>query len=166
LAFEAKELDVMRRPPRSPHEPVLSPFVVYRTLLTAVLMTVGAVGLFDYEYSKDLAAGVSRQVALTEAQTITVTTVVFFQIFYMLNCRSLKGTIFQIGIFSNWTIYVGVAVLVSLQAVFIGTPLFNRVFGSAPIGVRELLLAAFVGASILPVISFEKWWRKRAPKRS
>src|SRR5690606_15160677 len=41
LAFEAKEPDIMQRPPRPPNEPVLSKFVIARTLLVAVLMTAG-----------------------------------------------------------------------------------------------------------------------------
>ncbi len=161
LAFEAKEPDIMRRPPRPPHEPVLSQFVIVRTLLAAVLMAAGAIGIFSWEYSKDLANGLPVQLALPQAQTTTVSTVILFQIFYMLNCRSLKGSVFKIGVLSNPAVFIGVGLLVVLQLGFVFTPLLNRVFGSTPIELSELWLAALVSSSILPVVAIEKWWRTR-----
>jgi Ca2+-transporting ATPase len=162
LAFEAKEPDIMNRPPRSPREPVLSRFVVYRTVFAAIFMTAGAIGLFHYEYSTDLADGVDATEALAQAQTMTVTTVIAFQIFYMFNCRSLKGSIFKIGIFSNVTVFIGVGALLVLQGLFIYAPILNGVFGSAHIRPSDLVRALLVGATILPIISVEKWLRGRA----
>lgn len=162
LAFEAKEPDIMLRQPRSPKEPILNSFVIFRTLLTAVLMAAGAIGLFQYVYSKDLQAGVPTSLALSQSQTITVSTVILFQIFYMLNCRSLKGSILKIGLFSNPTVFVGVVVLLLLQLAFIFTPFLQGVFGSSPLELNDLWLATLVGASVLPLISIEKWWRARA----
>ncbi|MCA3006222.1 MAG: HAD-IC family P-type ATPase [Phycisphaerales bacterium] len=157
LAFEAKERDVMQRPPRKPGTPVLSPFVIGRTFLAAVLMTAGCVGLFLYEYN---AAGRTAE-ALSKAQTMGVTTVIMFQIFYMLNCRSLKGSIFSVGLFSNKTVYIGIVSLLALQAVFIYAPFMHAIFGSAPLSAKDLGLAVLVGAVILPVISIEKALRSR-----
>lgn len=161
LAFEAKEPNLMQRPPRSPHEPVLSKFVIFRTLLVAFLMATGAIGLFQYAYLKDIAAGVSTSLALAEAQTITVCTVILFQIFYMINCRSLMGSVFKIGLFSNPTVFIGIGVLLLLQLAFVFAPFMQRVFGSSSIKLHDLMLAALVGASIMPVIAVEKWWRTR-----
>jgi Ca2+-transporting ATPase len=166
LAFEAKEPDIMRRHPRPPKEPVLSKFVIYRTLVTAVLMATGAIALFHHVYSNDLAAGVPAALALRQAQTITVSTVILFQIFYMINCRSLKGSILKIGMFSNPAIFVGVGVLLLLQVAFIYFPFLQGVFGSSPIEPYDLWLATLVGASVLPLISLEKWWRARATRKA
>jgi magnesium-transporting ATPase (P-type) len=157
LAFEVKEPDVMRRPPRKPEEPVLSSFVIFRTVTAAVLMTAGAVGLFHWEYYTALDAGVQESLALAKAQTMAVTTVIMFQIFYMLNCRSLKDSIFKIGLFSNKAVYIGIASLLLLQAVFIYTGAMHSVFATMPLSLRDILLSALVGAIILPVISAEKW---------
>ncbi|HYG67386.1 MAG TPA: HAD-IC family P-type ATPase, partial [Anaeromyxobacteraceae bacterium] len=55
LAFEVKERDVMLRPPRNPRAPVLGRFLVVRTVVTAVLMAAGAVGLFLWEYQREVA---------------------------------------------------------------------------------------------------------------
>lgn len=161
LAFEAKEPNVMSRPPRDPKEPVLSRFVAIRTVLAASLMTAGAIGLFLWERQTSLSMGLSEAQAIMKAQTMAVTTVIMFQIFYMLNCRSLRDSIFRIGLFSNPTVYVGIVALLILQAAFIYAPPLQQVFQTTALGWQDLLLAAVVGAIILPVISFEKWLKSR-----
>lgn len=161
LAFEVKEPDVMRRPPRSPQEPVFTRFVIFRTVIAAFLMTVGAIGLFQFEYWRNLAAGLAADRAMAEAQTMAVTTVIMFQIFYLQNCRSLKGSILKIGLFSNPAVFLGVTVVLLLQSAFIFAPFVHSIFGSSPLMPADLGLAILVGASILPVISVEKWWRNR-----
>jgi Ca2+-transporting ATPase len=156
------EPDLMQRPPRRPDAPVLSPFVVSRTVLVAVLMTAGALGLFLVEYSAlvgtDTADTGSR--AYAQAQTEAVTTVIFFQIFYLLHCRSLQATLLSMGLTSNPWIYVGIAVVLLLQVAFVYLPFMNAIFGSAPLDLRSWGEAALVGLLIVPIISIEKWWRR------
>jgi len=165
LAFEAKELNVMQRPPRNPGEPVLSRFVAVRTLVAAALMAAGAIGLFLWEYTSEVARN-GHEVALREAQTMAVTTVILFQIFYMLMCRSLKGSIFRLGLFSNPTVFVGIGVLVLLQLGFIYLPFMQQVFGTSALDWEALGMSALVAAVILPVIGAEKAWRSRRERAS
>lgn len=160
LAFEAKEPSVMRRPPRSPEEPILSPFVVIRTVVVAVLMSLGALGLFWWEYSRE-ASLVGHETALREAQTMAVTTVIFFQNFYLVHCRSLRDPIPSLGVFSNPAVYVGIGTLIGLQLALMYVPWMQSLFGTSPLGPEALASSVAVGAIILPVISFEKWWRNR-----
>ncbi len=161
LAFEAKEPNVMRRPPRSPDAPVLSGFVIMRTFVAATLMTIGAVGLFLWEYN---AHGETVD-AMKTGQTMAVTTVIMFQVFYVLNCRSLKDSLLSIGLWSNMTVFIGIAALLLLQLGFIYLPFMNAIFGSLPLSAKDLLVATAVGMIILPVISFEKILRNRLEAR-
>jgi Ca2+-transporting ATPase len=165
LAFEVAEPDVMRRPPRAPNSPVLDRFVVVRTVLVAVLMAIGAISLFSWEYWSE----VERQghaVALAEAQTMTVSAVVLFQIFYLLHCRSLRASIFELGFFSNRSAFAGIFVLLLLQAAFIYWAPLRSVFGAASLDVSALARAAVVAFTIWPLISLEKAWRRRERRRS
>ena len=162
LAFEAKEPNVMRRPPRSPDAPVLSGFVITRTFVAATLMTIGAVGLFLWEYN----ANGETVEAMEKGQTMAVTTVIMFQVFYVINCRSLKDSLLSIGLWSNLTVFIGIATLLLLQLGFIYLPVMNAIFGSLPLSAKDLLVATAVGMIILPVISFEKMLRKRLETRA
>ena len=164
LAFEAKEPDVMGRPPRDPNAPVLSGFVIMRTFVAAILMTAGAIGLFLYEFQATM---IGAPEALAKAQTMAVTTVIMFQIFYLLNCRSLQNSILSIGVFSNKTVFVGIAAIIALQAMFIYAPFMQTIFASAPLAPDDVLASILVGAVILPAIGLEKWWHgRRAAKQA
>ncbi len=160
LAFEAKEPNVMRRP-RAPQRPVLSRFVILRTVVAALLMTAGAIALFHWEYSKEIRAGLAERVALAEAQTMAVTTVIMFQVFYLLNCRSLKSSLFKIGAFTNPAVFAGILGILLLQAAFIYVPFMQTVFGTRALSLPDLGTATAVGAIIFPIISVEKWWHGR-----
>jgi Ca2+-transporting ATPase len=155
LAFEAKEPNVMNRPPRNQDTPVLSRFVITRTFVAATLMTIGAVGLFLWEYN----ANGETVDAMKKGQTMAVTTVIMFQVFYVLECRSLKDSMLSIGLWSNMTVFVGIAALLLLQLGYIYLPFMNAIFGSLPLSPKDLLVATAVGMIILPVISAEKLLR-------
>ncbi len=81
LAVEAIEPGVMSRPPRPPRTPVIGPFLIVRTVFVSVLMTVAALMLFE----------------LHNEQTIVVTTIVLLQVFYVLECRSLRHSIIHVA---------------------------------------------------------------------
>jgi magnesium-transporting ATPase (P-type) len=168
LAFEAKEPDVMRRPPRRPGEPVLSSFVVRRTLLAAALMTAGAVGLFQWEFGQYVGQGATDGLALAEAQTMAVTTVIAFQIFYVLNCRSLNDSLLRIGLWTNPWVFVGIGALSALQLAFIYLPPLQAVFGTAPLSPRDLAVSVGAGAVVVPIMALDKWLfgRRRSPVRA
>ncbi len=165
LALEAMEPRLMERPPRDPKAPVLSTFVIARTVLVALLMAAGAVGLFLLTYGAAETAGTAAASASAQAQTEAVTTVILFQVFYLLNCRSLKTSMFRIGLFSNLWIYAGIGAVLALQLAFIYGPFMNSVFGSAPIDASAWLRATAVAVVIMPLIGMEKWWRAQHDRR-
>ena len=166
LAFEARERHVMSRPPRAPDAPVLNRFVVMRTGLVALLMAAGAIGLFLWEFTREGpgrdASGPGR---LAEAQTMAVNTVISFQIFYLWLCRTLMGSMREVGLWGNRTVFVGIATLVLLQAAFMYVPFFQRIFGSAPLSAGDIARSVLAGAVVLPIVGLEKWLRARGGRR-
>jgi len=159
LAFEVKEPNVMKRPPRNPNEPLFNRFITFRVILVSILMTTGTILLFSWEYSKSISSGVIGTEALPKAQTMAVTFVIMFQIFYLLNCRSLKDSVLKIGIFSNRFIFIGIASILVLQGFLIYIPFMQHVFGTAPLELRDMLISVIAGFLIFPTIWFEKWIR-------
>jgi magnesium-transporting ATPase (P-type) len=160
LAFEAKERNIMARPPRGPREPILNRFVLTRTVLVAVLMSVMAIALFIWEYQREIPL-VGHEVALREAQTMTVTAVIAFQAFYLLNCRSQRDSMFAIGVFSNPMVYIGIISIALAQAALIYAPLMQRIFGTAALDLEASLIAMLAGFVIFPIVGLEKWLRAR-----
>ncbi len=168
LAFEVREPDSMRRPPRRPDAPLFNGFVVFRLVTVSVLMTAGTILVFTLEY-RGWTGGMAEEEALRRAQTMAVTFVILFQIFYMLHCRSLKEGLFTIGLFSNPTVFPGAALVLALHALFIYLPFMQRIFRTEALPVEDLALTAGCAFLILPLVSCEKglrsWWEKRGGRR-
>ncbi|HET9740414.1 MAG TPA: HAD-IC family P-type ATPase [Solirubrobacteraceae bacterium] len=144
LAVEALEPGLMSRAPRAPGTPVIGRFLVARTIVVSLLMTVSALALFE----------------VRDDQTIVVTTIVLFQVVYLLECRSLEHSILHVGLWSNRWALAGIAGVLALQAIFIYAPPMQDAFGSAPLSAGEWLLALAAAATVLPVVWLEKWWRR------
>ena len=161
LAMEAMEPDIMKRPPRIPGKSIFTPFVTFRIILVSIIMAGGTIGLFLWEYNIELARGTDTALALSEAQTMAVTAMVLFQVFYLIECRSLKYSAFNIGLFSNPSIYLGIAIVLLVQVSFVYLPFMNQVFKSSPLYFDAWGLSASVAFSILIIISFEKWVRRK-----
>ena len=167
LAFEAAEPDLMRRPPRDPRAPLLDLPMIVRTLVVSVTLTAVALILFLLERDRQLDALVDPDLALARAQTTAVTGAVLLQALYLLTCRSLTRPNREIGRWSNPLVYVGIAVVLGLQALFITAPFMHDVFGAATLDAQALGLAATAALVILPVTWVEERWRvRRAAPRS
>ncbi len=161
LAFETPEKNIMIRQPRNPGESLLSRFVLFRTVLVALIMTAVGIGLFLHTFYRQTGAGIAAADALPRAQTMAVTSIVFLQIFYLLNCRSLRRSVFSIGFFTNKAVIAGIVILLVLQAGFVHLPFMNALFGSAPLDMLDWMESILFGAVVLPLITAEKFIRQR-----
>ncbi len=153
LSFEEKEPGLMQRPPRRPETPVLTAALGFRIGLVSVLLLIGSFGLFDWL----LQQGKSLEIARTGAVNMFVTG----ELFYLFNCRSLRYSMFKLGLFSNRWLVAGVTLMIVLQLLFTYAPVMNRLFGSAPIGMYEWVVILLGGWIIYIVIGIEKWLQRR-----
>ena len=152
LAFEPKERDVMLRPPRDPKQPLLTRPLVLRTALVSLIMVGGGLGLFLWELRVE-------QAGLTAARTVAVNSIVLVEIAYLYSCRSLRHSIYAIGLLSNWWAVAGSLAMLGAQFLFTYAPVMNRLFHSAPIGVAPWLRIMGLAAITLFAVEFEKWVR-------
>jgi Ca2+-transporting ATPase len=166
LAFEDMERDVMARPPRAAGEPIVSRFVLGCTVAVAALMAAASLGLFTWEYGRSVARGVDPEHALGAAQTMAVTTVVAFQAFYMLSCRSLRDPLWAGGLRSNPAVLPGLAAIALLQAALLYLPPLQAVFGTEPLSPRDVAASVAAGALVVPLVELEKWWTRRRRTRA
>ena len=157
LALEALEPDAMRRPPRRPDAPLLGRAALERIALVALFMFAAGIGIFEWEEAR----GASEE----EARTAVIATIVLIEAFYLLNCRSLRRSLRSVGVFSNPSVYGGIALVVGLQAAFTHLAFMNSLFGSAPLGPAEWGRAALVATLVLPVVALEKRIRRSRSRR-
>ncbi|MCA9062320.1 MAG: cation-transporting P-type ATPase [Planctomycetaceae bacterium] len=153
LAFEPKEPGIMSRPPRATNMPILTRPLIERIVLVGVLLLIGAFGLFEWE----ILHGESE----AKARTAAVNVFVFGELFYLFNCRSLRYSMFKLGVFSNPWVLCGAAAMAVLQLLFTYAPVMNFAFGSEPIGWMEWSLVLGIGMLIYLIVGTEKWLQRR-----
>jgi Ca2+-transporting ATPase len=153
LGLEPIEPGIMQRVPRDPNAPILSKTVIRRIILVGVLILIGAFGLFEWE--------ILRGQPLEIARTVAVNLVIFVEIFYLLNSRSLVYSPFKIGFFKNRWLWFGIIGMFLLQVLFTYAPFMQAIFSTAPLGLDEWWrILAFSITSFL-IVEFEKWLSTR-----
>jgi cation-transporting ATPase F len=153
LAMETREPGIMNRPPRRPDAPILTRVLIWRIVIVSLIILAGAISLFELE----LQSGAS----LAAARTVAVNTVIMVEVFFLLNCRSLTYSMFQIGVFSNRWVLVGIFIMMLLQLLYTYTPFMNTIMQSAPIDAAAWLRIIGVGFLGYLLVEAEKWLRRR-----
>ncbi|WP_291989158.1 cation-transporting P-type ATPase [Candidatus Accumulibacter sp. ACC007] len=157
LAFEPIEENVMQRRPRRPGTPILDAALVWRIVLVSLLLLAGSFGLFLRELSLGN--------PLAEARTVALNVFVVVEAMYLFNCRSLTRSALHVGLFSNPAVWYGVLTMAVLQALLTYLPLLNRLFATAPIGLRQWLEIVAVGLFAYLVVGVEKRLRESRQPR-
>jgi len=154
LAFEPKERGLMERPPNPRGAPLLTSVLLTRVGLVSALLCGAVFGVYELE--------LSRGAGEAAARTAAVNALVFGELFYLFNSRSLTRSFLAVGLFSNPLLWAGVGLMCALQLVFTYVPVMNAVMGSAPLSA--LAWAEVLGASLVVslLVGVEKWLRARA----
>lgn len=143
----------MERPPRNPQEAILSPALTGRVLMVGGLLIIAVFLVYE--------RALIHHVDIAAAQTAAVNAIVFGEIFYLFNCRSMRYPVSKIGFFTNWRLLAGAVGMVLLQLIFTYAGIMNRVFGTAPIGPRQWGLILGVSLAIFLIVEIEKGLRRR-----
>lgn len=148
LAFEPKDKGIMRLPPRDPKIPIINGELVFRIALVGVLLLIGAYGVFLYERSLGM--------DLEQARTLAANILVFGELFYLFACRSLRFSMFKIGVFSNRPLLGGVLAMAALQLAFTYLPLFQHLFHTRSLPPGKWIYVLGVGLAVYLIVEFEK----------
>ena len=140
-----------------PETSLLNGELIFRIILVGLLLLIGSFGLFEW--------ALFRGASEAEARTIAVNVFAVGQTFYLLNCRSLRYSMFRLGLFSNPWIWGGITAMMMAQLLFTYLPLMNQLFHTAPIDITEWMSILAVGLVIYLVIGAEKTLRQYHEKR-
>lgn len=142
LAFEKSSKNNMKRKPNGINRPIFTQFFT-AFLVTSVILEAG-ISLLVYFLFK------SQGTEL--AQTLALLSIVINEFVFAYNCRSLKETIFERGIFSNKHLNLGIFVLLVVQTVVFFTPI-GKLFGLVIVKVWQVALV--IGINILAFLVLE-----------
>jgi len=153
LALEPKEPGLMHRKPRDLQAPILDGTLIARIVLVGLIILAGSFGLFEYE--------LGRGATVEEARTVAVNVVIFVEILYLFNARSLTRSPFRLGLFSNPWAIGGALLMALIQLLFTYAPFMNRLFSSAPMSLALWLDVLAVSVAAFLIVEVEKWLRRR-----
>lgn len=134
IGFNPADPDIMQRKPRDPKERIINRKTMTNFMGIGLLMGIGTLFVFN-------------QVDETKAQTMAFTTLVLFQMFYVLSCRSEKFTFFKSGIFSNRYLILAVIFSVLLQMVVVNVGMFQAIFDTVSLSTGDWIMAIAVSSS-------------------
>jgi len=154
LAFEPAEPGVMRRAPRRPEEPLLSPFLLWRVVLVSALFAAISLGVFF------AALGLGRE--LETARTLVVNTLVVLQIFYLFNVRYLNmRSITLRGALGTPALLWALAAVVAAQLAFTYAPFMQAWFDTRPVALADGAAVIACGVAFLLLLEGEKLLLRR-----
>jgi magnesium-transporting ATPase (P-type) len=153
LAFEPEEKGILKRPPRSPKESILSELMVQRTLLMGIILASGTLFIFISR----LEAGIP----LERARTAALTTMVFFQFYQAFNCRSETQSIFRMSLMSNPFLLFSLVAAFFAQLAVLYVPALQFIFRTVPLSISEWMQIALVTSTVIIGVEMDKWIRNK-----
>ena len=153
LAFEPAEKKTLKDPPTNPKEGILSKLMVQRTLLMGAIMALGTLYIFI--------TAINDGVSLDRARTAALTTMVFFQFYQALNCRSETQSIFTMSPMSNPYLFYAMIAAFFAQMAVLYLPALQWVFRTVPLTMNEWLEIGVVTSTIVIIVEIDKWIRRK-----
>jgi len=154
LTFEPAEPNVMRRPPRRPDAPLLSGFLIWRTVLVSLVFLAGIFGVFQW--------ALARGEDIETARTLVVNTIVVMEIAYLFSIRYLHMTALTwTGVLGTRAVLTGIAIVTAAQLALTYLPPLQQIFDTRPVGLVEGLVVLGIGAALLAGLEVEKLVRRR-----
>jgi Ca2+-transporting ATPase len=156
LGLEKGDPDIMKLPPRSPHEPVINRDMAIGIGVVGVVDAIAILAVFYLalqRYPEHLAT----------AQTIAFVTLCSSELIRAFTARSEYHSVFSIGVFSNrWMVWaVGVSFLLVLMVVYV--PFFRPFFDTVPLTAGDwLFMLPFFFVSPVAMELLKLYFRKRA----
>jgi Ca2+-transporting ATPase len=145
LGVDPPDEGLMHRPPRPVGEGVITGRMWRGIFFVGAVMAAGTLFVLDASMPGGFVDG---QGSLRYGQTMAFTTLMWFQIFNVVNARSDERSAF-VHLFTNRWLWGAVAASVALQVLVVYVPFLQRAFGTVALTARDWTLCIAVASSVL-----------------
>jgi Ca2+-transporting ATPase len=128
--------------------------MIQRTLLMGIILGFGTYIVFYLELAADMPVASGRSVALT--------TMVFFQFYQALNCRSETLSIFEMNPLSNPFLFVSIIGAFFAHLAVLYVPALQYVFRTVPLDLNQWIMVAVASVTIVIGVEIDKLLRRRS----
>jgi len=150
LAYEKRNYDVMREPPRRPNEKVFNKLLAQETLLSGayIALVVFLVWIFLLDYSG---------MPIASARGYILLLMVFMQNVHVFNCRSEKDSAFKIPIKNNYFVIIAIIFVLTIQIIVSEVPVLSHMLKTESVPLMETIILI---ALSLPMIFVMDTYKK------
>jgi Ca2+-transporting ATPase len=143
LSADPYEKDLMKRKPRNPKHDILHGMLLF-IIVAAFVNFLAETLVFIWALSSGY--------AIEKVRTMVFCTIVFFELFFVLNCRSENKSVFKKGISDNKKLLLALLASFVLQLLAIYFPPFQKIFKTVALEFKELLITLALSATSLLVL--------------
>lgn len=149
LCVEKPDKKIMKQPPRNVKEGILSDYLLLKIAELLPLIVFGTLTVYMYEI---LFAGGS----VFKAQTMAFATLIFFELFHVLNAKSWEESVMSKRFFDNPIMLLGILASILLTVLVITWGPAQEIFGTVALGVGEWAIVILMASSVLIFREVEK----------
>ncbi len=170
LGMEPAEKDLMSHKPRGRSSNLFSGGVFSSIIYQGILE--GGITLFVYWFAiqnpahtalnmPELSTQALYNLQHADALTMCFATLGFMQLFHAFNVKSVKQSIFKVGLFRNKTFNWAILLSFALMGVIILVPGLNDIFRVASLNGIQWSVVAGASFSIIPIVEFVKFFQRK-----
>lgn len=165
LAFEKEHGNVMAFKPRRKDEPLVSKDMIFRIILSAIVMAIGTLVIFYFYLGKTFEP---PSALLDKARTIAFCSLAFFQIWNVQNSRSINRSLFfdlpydktdkleKITLSKNLILFGVMVLAILLQIAAVSLPFMNIVMDTVPLNFWDWIVVFSTTFSIIIIVEIHK----------
>ena len=165
LGLEPPDPDAMEHPPKDPDEPPINRQMLASIMVVGIIVAAGTLIAFLWKYDASLTEGTDAwNTMMEEARTIAFTTIVLFQMSYVISARSLQLPIYKIGFWTNKYLLAAAGGSVLLQMMVVYVPFFQDIFRTTALPLEDWYVIVPMALSVFVIMEIVKFVRMRTRK--
>ncbi|KAF2358893.1 P-type ATPase [Trinorchestia longiramus] len=152
LGMEPIDDDIAKQPPRDTSKDLITPRLIRNCLISAAVIIIGTLWVFRSEMLDG--------VVTARDTTMTFSCFVLFDMFNAMSCRSSTKSIFELGILSNWYLFIALSATLACLLAVVYLPFLQWVFQTEALRLSDWLYLVCLTSSVLIVSEVRKMLSK------
>jgi len=153
LAFERGEGDEMQQKPKSPDQPIFDKVMIKRIAISAIIMSLGVVGLYWYLLSLGFDIHYARNTAMV--------LMLLFENIQVINSKSEKHSLFKINLLNNPLVPIGIALAILAHVAAMYIPSISNILQLSPLSAMQWLYLIPIILVLSIGLEAEKFFRQK-----
>ncbi|MEG0550261.1 MAG: cation-translocating P-type ATPase [Vagococcus sp.] len=159
LGLEPVEQGIMKLKPRGRSSDLFSGGVLSSIVYQGILEAGITLGVYMFAITYPVHSG--YEAIHADALTMSYATLGLIQLFHAFNVKSVRESIFKVGLFKNKTFNYAVLLSFVLLAVTIVIPGFNDIFKVAHLDAYQWGIVFGASIAIIPIVEIVKWVQRK-----